>query len=273
MTGAATGIHLRLSCSDRAHALVRRAQGKGPAKVGPMPMRAPFLFAALLMLGALAGPAAAAPAGAVRPVIVELFTAQGCEACAKANDLPAKLAARRGVLPLTFPVDYWDYLGWTDTFARPEFTARQKAYMRPLGQRDVFTPQVVVDGRSQAAGTRLDRIVGLVTEAAKVRRRTPAIRFHGGGFVRIESGAVPKGGAEAWLIRYEVRPDPVEIKDGENRGETIAYTNVVRELTRLGSWTGRRRTYALPKADNANWKTVIVLQGAKGGRVIGVLQR
>lgn len=238
-----------------------------------MPMRAPPFVLALMLCG-LAATADAAPSGSGgRPVLVELFTSQGCEACVKANGLPRDLAARKDVLPLTYSVDYWDYLGWTDSYARPEFTARQKAYMRPLGQRDVFTPQAVIDGRSQSAGTRADRVAALIKEAAKARRRGPAMRFHAAGFVRIEGGAAPKGGAEAWLIRYDPSPAPVEVKTGENRGQEIAYANVVRELTRLGAWTGKRRTYALPKTDEPGLKTVIVLQGAKGGRVLGVLER
>jgi hypothetical protein len=241
--------------------------------VGPMPMRAPLFVLALALLG-LAAPADAAPSrGRQHPVLVELFTSQGCEACVKANGLPGELDSRRDVLPLTYSVDYWDYLGWTDTYARPEFTARQKAFMRPLGQRDVFTPQVVIDGRSQTAGTRADRVAALIQEAAKTRGHAPAMRFHAAGFLRIEGGAAPKGGAEAWLIRYEAKPEPVEVKSGENQGQQVAYTNVVRELTRLGSWTGKRRTYALTKAENPDWKTVVILQGAKGGRVLGVLER
>ena len=89
-------------------------------------------------------------ATAKRPVVVELFTSQGCGACTRANALVADLAERPDVLALTFPVDYWDYLGWKDTFARPEFSARQRAYMKAAGQREVYTPQVVIDGAPQA---------------------------------------------------------------------------------------------------------------------------
>ena len=105
----------------------------------------------LLALAALASPAGAHPRP---PVIVELFTAQGCSSCSDANALVGELAEREGVLPLTFSVDYWDYLGWPDTFALPEFTERQKAYARRLGPREVYTPQVVVDGAKQASGAK-----------------------------------------------------------------------------------------------------------------------
>ena len=104
---------------------------------------------AALCLVLLAAPAAAAPRP---PVVVELYTAQGCASCGEANAFIGKLAERPGVLPLTFPVDYWDYLGWPDTFAKPEFAKRQKAYVANLAVSEPYTPQVVVDGRAQAAG-------------------------------------------------------------------------------------------------------------------------
>src|SRR6201996_9024768 len=107
-----------------------------------MPRLAPHL--ALLSL-CLLTPAGPAMAKAGRPVVVELFTSQGCAACTKANALIADLAERKDVLPITFPVDYWDYLGWKDTFAKPEFSVRQRLYMKAVGQREVYTPQVVVD--------------------------------------------------------------------------------------------------------------------------------
>jgi hypothetical protein len=217
--------------------------------------------------------AAWAPAWAARPVLVELYTAQGCQACTKANGLADELSQRDGVLALTFPVDYWDYLGWTDTFAKPEFTARQKTYMRRLRQRDVFTPQVVVDGRAQASAARTDRIDALVKDAARARASGRSLKFFGGGFVRVDAGTAPKGGADVWLIRYDPKPDPVEVKAGETEGQTLAYANVVREMVRLGGWTGKRRTFALPEAGDHKLKTLILLQAAKGGRVLDILER
>jgi hypothetical protein len=104
---------------------------------------------ALLLLCLLPPAGSALARDGRRPVVVELFTSQGCGACTKANALVADLAEHRDVLALTFPVDYWDYLGWKDPFAQPEFSARQRAYMKASGQREVYTPQVVVDGVPQ----------------------------------------------------------------------------------------------------------------------------
>ncbi len=121
--------------------------------------------AALLSLILLAQPLAAA---ARPPVVVELYTAQGCGSCREANVFLDKLAERPGVLALTFPVDYWDYLGWSDTFARPEFAARQKAYVARLELREPYTPQVVVDGRREAPALKPEQVERLVRDGHEV---------------------------------------------------------------------------------------------------------
>ena len=95
-----------------------------------------------------------AVAAARTPVVVELYTAQGCAACGEADAYAAKLADQKGVVVLTFPVDYWDYLGWPDTFAKPEFSDRQKAYVAKLSLREPYTPQVVVDAASRRPASR-----------------------------------------------------------------------------------------------------------------------
>src|SRR5438552_18974562 len=132
-------------------------------------MRTAALFS--LILAAMPATAAAKPL-----VLVELYTAQGCRTCAEANGLVGKLAERPGVLPLTFSVDYWDYLGWTDTFAKPEFAERQKAYVTRLGVREPYTPQVVVDGRAEAAGLKPQAVEKLVRSAVATPRDPPDMR-------------------------------------------------------------------------------------------------
>src|SRR4249919_1668237 len=123
-------------------------------------MRKALLFSLMLLV---LPPTAAAkarhkPAAPKTPVLVELYTAQGCGSCGEANSFVAKLADRPGVLPLTFSVDYWDYLGWADTFAKPEFAARQKAYVTKLALREPYTPQVVVDGQAEASGAKTEQV-------------------------------------------------------------------------------------------------------------------
>src|SRR5437879_9016263 len=156
--------------------------------------------AALFSLVLLALPLAAA---AKPPVVVELYTAQGCASCGEANAHVAKLADRPGVLPLTFSVDYWDYLGWADTFAKPEFAERQKAYVTRLGLREPYTPQVVADGAAQAAGPKTDKVDAQVAAAAKAPRNPPDIHFVEDKRVSVGSAPAPRGHREDCPIRYD----------------------------------------------------------------------
>lgn len=116
------------------------------------------------------------PAAARTPVVVELFTAQGCASCSQANALVAKLADRPDVIPLTWSVDYWDYLGWKDTFAAPEFAERQKVYDHRFALRDVYTPQFIVGGVSQTSGDQSSAVETLIADAA--RHMSPAPQFN-----------------------------------------------------------------------------------------------
>jgi hypothetical protein len=134
-----------------------------------------------LVLTTLAGFSAAPAFAAKPPVVVELFTAQGCSSCGKANQVVADMADDKGVLALTYSVDYWDYLGWTDTFAKPAFAARQRAYAQKFSLRDVPTPQVVVAGREQASGAKAEAVETLVKDAAKAPSNPPDMEFVGDG--------------------------------------------------------------------------------------------
>lgn len=223
-----------------------------------------------LILLALPFAAAAKSPVARSPVVVELYTAQGCASCGEANAYVAKLAERKDVLALTFPVDYWDYLGWADTFAKPEFAERQKDYVARLSLREPYTPQVVVDGRAEAPGQKSDRVERLVRDAERSPRNPPDIRFIGARRVDVGSGRAPKGGGEVWLIRYDPREQDVAVKSGDNRGQIIAHKNVVREVTRLGAWRGRPTAYRLPRASDDGLKSVVILQAGRGGRVLAV---
>lgn len=226
--------------------------------------------AALLSLILFAWPMGAA--AAKPPVLVELFTAQGCGACADANLYLGKLADRPGVLALTFSVDYWDYLGWTDTFARPEYSERQKAYVTRLKLREPYTPQVVVDGREEVQGLKTAEVERLVRSAAAAPRNPPDIHFVGARRVDVGSGRVAKGGAEVWMIRYDPREVEVAVRAGDNRGETVVERNVVRQMKRLGLWRGRPQAFRLPPASEDGLRTAVVVQAPKGGRVVGVGQ-
>ncbi len=212
-------------------------------------------------------------AAAREPVLVELFTAQGCASCGAADSLIQKIGDRPNVIALTWSVDYWDYLGWKDTFARSEFTERQRAYDKRFGLQDVYTPQVIVAGLAQATGDNAAGVESLVAKALKQKSVGPKIRFHSAAKVEVGVGARPAGGAEVWLIRYDPKQQDVEIKDGDNRGKTVSRYDVVREFVRLGVWRGAPATYKIPAPSQEGLSSVVVVQGTRGGRIISVAKR
>jgi hypothetical protein len=229
-------------------------------------MRWGSLALAIASLVASAGAASARP-----PVVVELFTSQGCVSCAAAEARIDSLADGKGVIALTFSVDYWDYLGWKDTFARPEFADRQRAYDQRFGVAEVFTPQVVVDGRAQAAAAQ----PAVIDQLVRAARRAPMDRplmFWRGQRVAIGGGRRPRGGAGVWVIRYDPRPAPVTVTDGDNRGHTVAERNVVVQLQRIGAWRGRPMRVSLPPAPAAGLKTLVLVQGDDGGKILALLE-
>lgn len=240
-------------------------------------MRRALLAIACVSL-ALAGPAEArsrghaAHARKTHTVVVELFTSQGCSACGTADKLVAQLADDPGVLALTFSVDYWDYLGWTDTFAKPEFKARQKAYELKMAVGDLSTPQIVVDGRSQASGAETKGVESLIRMARREKGEGPRLKLSRHG--RLTIGPGRRAAADVWLVRYDPAERQVTVKRGENRGQTIRERNVVRQLIKLGTWSGRQKSYVVPDGQEAaGLKTAVLVQAAKGGRVLAVLQR
>jgi hypothetical protein len=232
---------------------------------------APALFAVLALT--LPGSFASAKPRDTRPVVVELFTSQGCSACIMTNALVADLAQRKDVLALTFPVDYWDYLGWKDTFARPEFSQRQRAYQKALGLREVYTPQLVIDGTAQMGKASGDVAPQMIKAAAKTHGPAPSLQIDHGKLA-IGPGRYSRGGADVWLVRYEGQPQETAVKDGENRGLTVTYRNVAKRLVHVGVWTGHARTYPLPEpgADEVGLKSAILLQGKDSGRILAVLK-
>lgn len=223
----------------------------------------------LLILAAWMAPAGA---WARRAVLVELFTAQGCASCAKANALLGRLADRPGVIVLTWSVDYWDYLGWKDTFAEPEFTDRQRAYDRRFGLRNVYTPQVIVGGGAQTSGDKAAAVDALIAQAKRTPVNSPDMAILTNGRLAIGSGPRPRGGAEVWLIRYDPKDQQVEVKGGDNRGATVPYRNVVREVARLGAWSGRPVVFKHPLSGEENLSSLILVQGTHGGRILGVFK-
>ncbi len=233
-------------------------------------MRGPPLLP-LIAAGVLGGTLApaAALAAARSPVVVELFTAQGCASCPQADKMLEDIATRRGVIALTLPVDYWDYLGWADTFAAPAYTERQRAYARRLKVREIYTPEIVVDGRKEAPGLDGQAVDALIHDAGHDLAAGPRIQLlHAGARVRVSGG--DRSRAEVWLVRYDPQEHSVRVKTGDNKGKLVAQRYVVRELTRLGGYAGGMRAYAIPKATVDGLTTLVMVQGLRGGPILGV---
>ncbi|MEJ6789604.1 DUF1223 domain-containing protein [Brevundimonas sp. BR2-1] len=231
------------------------------------------LAAALLAAGAGAQPATRRvvhrDAPRPEPVVVELFTAQGCAGCPEANARVEAVADEPGVIALTYAVDYWDYLGWQDTFARPEFAQRQRAYRRSLRLRAVSTPQVVIDGRRQVVGVGGAALQSAIDEEAARRIFPPEIEFRDtGDQVGVGSGPAPDGGAEVVAVTYTPGPQTVEIEGGDNRGRSVRHTNVVRSVRTLGDWTGQPRLYALPATREPHQAVAILVQRKVDRRIL-----
>jgi hypothetical protein len=225
-------------------------------------------LAASAMIVAGAGAwAVTMPAGSpARPVVVELFQSQGCSSCPPADANLNALADRKDVLPLNFSVTYWDQLGWKDTFARKEFTDRQWDYARGLGNSNVGTPQMVVEGRRELIGQDRREVDAAIAQA---RPATAAKVAFVGGEVTVAAGAAPAGGADVWLVRYDPRTQLVPIRRGENGGKTLPQRNVVRELTRLGAWKGPAARYTPAASKVPGLKTAVLVQTRGGGPILG----
>jgi len=220
------------------------------------------LLAALVALA----PAAHA-ADAAHPTVIELYQSQGCSSCPPAIANVNVLADRPDVLALTFAVTYWDRLGWKDTFASAAQTSRQWDYARGFGHAQVWTPQVIVDGRGDVVGAHAGQIEGLLAKTPP--RAGPALTL-ATGRVTIGVGAAPARGADVWLVRFDPRTIAVAVRSGENGGRTIAHRNVVRQLVRLGRWTGAAAALDLP-APVTGLQTAVLVQ-ASGGPILAAVR-
>ena len=225
-------------------------------------------FAALMALAALAAPCLAADAA--HPTVIELFQSQGCSSCPPAEANVAAISERADILALAFEVDYWDRLGWKDTFSRPAWTARQYAYARAMGHDGVYTPEVVVNGRLEGDGLEASELASLVSRGDR-GAGGPEVSFSGGA-VRIAAGAAPAGGAEVWLARYIPSTLQVPIPRGENAGRTLPYKDVVREMVLLGHWHGAAASFPLPAGEPGLAEAAIV-QAAGAGPILAAARR
>ncbi|MBY0511897.1 MAG: DUF1223 domain-containing protein [Rhodospirillaceae bacterium] len=182
-----------------------------------------------------------AAAETVTPLLVELFTAQGCPSCPQADEVLTHLAKRDDIVALAFHVDYWDNTGWRDRFALPEAKTRQNGYRRAFRHQQVFTPQMVINGTVDTPGQALegvDKILSLI------RARTPqgpvlTMGRDSATMLDVSIGAAPAwDDAVVWMATFD-RTHTVDIKRGKNRGKTVTNVNIVRELRNLGPYSGQ----------------------------------
>ena len=224
--------------------------------------------AATLAAAVLAGGGAAADEGAQAPVVVELFTSQGCSSCPPADDYLGRLAERDDVIALSLHVDYWDYLVWKDVYGLPGHSDRQRRYAALMGERMIYTPQMVVNGAEGLVGSSEGKVEDAITRhAAEPAAARVALSLMGDRLVvEVSPAADPVPGHV--LMAWYSKAERVSIGAGENHGRDITYHNVVRGWADLGAWRGAPIAMTAPKPMTADGVAVLVQDG-ETGRILG----
>ncbi|MEM6850926.1 MAG: DUF1223 domain-containing protein [Pseudomonadota bacterium] len=182
---------------------------------------------------------------ATGPVVVELFTSQACPYCPEADAFLQELSALEDVIALSFPIDYWNFYGWSDTLAQPEHGDRQKAYRNRLSNRRLYTPQIVVQGAAEAHGGEKDNVRSAIQAARGAGSSHIQLERRGEELVISLPAATIEDDATLWLAPFSAGPVEVSIEGGENAGKTLHYTHVVKGLTEIGPWKGEPATMTL----------------------------
>ena len=226
-------------------------------------------MALLPLLSGLGGSAQAEQ----KPIIIELYTSQGCSSCPPADAYLDELADQDDIIALTLPVDYWDYIGWKDTLASPFHTTRQRQYARQLGNRGIYTPQMVINGRMDEVGSRRRQVMQAIKNAKPADSVKIDVQEASDGSLAVSlkpaaHDAVSK--SRVWFVQFDDRHS-VKIGRGENSGRTVDYINVVRQWDDLGAWNGEMQDFTIPKdmisgtADGC----VVFVQDTKSGAILG----
>ncbi len=179
-----------------------------------------------------------------------------------------KLAREDGILGLSLHVDYWDYIGWKDMFASPAHGTRQRSYARRFKERYVYTPQMVVHGAFQGVGTRRSEISEYIEQARRLPSVPVSLTREGGQVTATLPATAVSGKVDIYSVFFDRRHD-VAIKRGENSGRKLTYTNVVRDLRRIGQWDGKKTRIDVPTHYDGADACAIILQSAHTGSIIG----
>lgn len=203
------------------------------------------------------------------PVVVELFTSQGCSSCPPADKLLGEIAERDDVIALALHVDYWDYIGWKDSFAKPQFTNRQKNYAHAAGERSIYTPQIVVEGQDHVVGSKAMELAKYIEHHADATDPVLISLRRSGGKLGISAKLTRAASPEmvVQLVTYTPR-QTVEIKRGENAGKTLTYHNIVRDWIVVGTWDGSSDfTASVPVPSGLH--VAVLVQERNAGRMLG----
>jgi len=201
------------------------------------------------------------------PVLVELYTSQGCSSCPPADKLLGQLAARDDVIALALHVDYWDYIGWKDSFANSAHAKRQRAYAAKGGRRSVYTPQMIVDGTDHVVGNRPMDVADIIQRHRAQENFVDLQITRQGNQVSIDAQATGRvGKTSIYLVRYSPF-ETVAIKRGENAGRTLMYYNVVTSWDRIDGWNGSDR-YSGSVTVSGDAPVVVIVQDGYHGSVL-----
>jgi hypothetical protein len=199
------------------------------------------------------------------PVLVELFTSQGCSSCPAADALAHELKKQPGVMLLSLNVDYWDYLGWRDTLAKPAFTKRQMNYAHARGDMDVYTPQMIINGAAHVVGSNHNAVQNAINTA----RQAQTLNFTKSNDEISFAMPSVSGAATLWALSYEPSIT-VKIERGENSGKTITYQNVVRQVEKLAEWNGTARQISVQSKGLTGTNKIVLLQRGDVGEVLAM---
>jgi hypothetical protein len=217
------------------------------------------LIAALLLAGPLRAQGA--------PVVIELYTSQGCSSCPPADAMLHDLAEQSGVIALALHVDYWDYIGWKDEFADPAHAKRQRGYAAVAGRRSVYTPQMIVNGTTDIVGTRPDDVQDAIARHAAVPPLVTMTAQRAGQDLTIRAQVVGPAPGQMMVQILRFAPQRMaRITRGENAGKTISYANVVQDLEILQIWDGHG-DLELRTAIQGDLPAAILIQGARMGPI------
>lgn len=221
----------------------------------------------LSVLGVLVAAPAVAQNG---PVVVELYTSQGCSSCPPADEILHELAKRDDVIALALHVDYWDYIGWADSFANPAFSERQHGYARAARVETVYTPQMVINGQDHVVGSRPMQVMDLLQahQAKGLSMRVSMTRA--GNRVLINAPGGVRGDYVVQLVRYTPQ-ETVAIRAGENAGREFNYANIVTTWDVIHRWDGVN-ALALDAAAAGDDPVVVIIQNTGEGPIVGAAE-